>query len=307
MPLIRKTRTQSIEDGRDGILSDDSPDAYGDVCEATRPDNWVLDRFRKNPLALLNHSTDFPIGTWKNVRVEDGALRGTLHLAPKGTSPRHDEVRALIDAKILVGLSVGFKPIESVPIPSKGMRYTKMELMECSVVSVPANENALMRCRSLGISAQTQQLLFKEMTIGARIRKARRAVRKAKALQERADTPSKRATMERAKAQFEKEERELRASLSPRPSAADRRLARSLEVRARAIAKIREIDARIARDYAVSPAGQQKRHTEETIEAFTRAQQQSVPSDPPKPKLEGQTQSWRGQKLPPMTWRGRKI
>jgi HK97 family phage prohead protease len=143
-------------------MSDSTLDAYGDVLECSHPGNWDLKRWNKNPIALLNHASDIIIGRYSNTRVENGALRSVLHLAPKGTSPRLDEVRALIDAKILVGVSVGFRPLEFTPIAgsSGGRHYTRMELLECSVVSVPANENALMDCRSLGISRATEQLIF---------------------------------------------------------------------------------------------------------------------------------------------------
>jgi HK97 family phage prohead protease len=176
--VFNKTIEQPLADGRDVVMSDATVDAYGDILECSHPGNWELKRWNKNPIALLNHVSDIVIGRYSNTRVENGALRGVLHLAPKGTSPRLDEVRALIDARILVGVSVGFRPIEFTPIPgsSGGRHYTKMELLECSVVSVPANENALMDCRSLGISRETEQLIFGaedrqlEDALGARAR-----------------------------------------------------------------------------------------------------------------------------------------
>jgi HK97 family phage prohead protease len=175
---VFKTLEQPLADGRDVVMSDGTLDAYGDVLECSHPGNWELGRWRKNPIALLNHASEIVIGRYSNTRVENGALRGVLHLAPKGTSPRLDEVRALIDAKILVGVSVGFRPLEFTPIPGSngGRHYTRMELLECSVVSVPANENALMDCRALGVSRETEQLIFGaedrrlEDALGARAR-----------------------------------------------------------------------------------------------------------------------------------------
>ena len=49
----------------------------------------------------------------------------------------------LIKGGVLNAVSIGFSPIESEPIKGGGWRYTKWELLEISVVAVPANPNAL--------------------------------------------------------------------------------------------------------------------------------------------------------------------
>ena len=138
------------------LLSDASIDAYGDVID---PHGWVLDEFRANPIALVNHDPNFPCGTWHNVRVERGALRGDLKLAPAGTSPRIDEIRKLVEAGIMRSCSVGFVPLEAEPIPGSkqnGIRYKKSLLRECSIVAIPANPNALaQKAKAIGISDAT--------------------------------------------------------------------------------------------------------------------------------------------------------
>src|SRR5262245_48316294 len=94
-PEKRLTKTNVIykklasADGLDFVLSDATPDRYGDIILA---DGWDLTNFKRNPIALFSHRSDFPIGVWKNLRASDGALRGTLQLAPLGTSDRIDEV-----------------------------------------------------------------------------------------------------------------------------------------------------------------------------------------------------------------------
>jgi HK97 family phage major capsid protein/HK97 family phage prohead protease len=143
------------------ILSDETPDRLGDIISAT---GWDLENFKKNPIALFNHHSDFPIGKWANLRVDKGALRGHLQLAPAGTSPRIDEIRKLIDAGILKAVSVGFRALESEPLqkgnPFGGERYLKQELVETSLVSVPANPNALSVAKSLNISSATLDIVF---------------------------------------------------------------------------------------------------------------------------------------------------
>jgi len=41
----------------------------------------------------------------------------------------------------------------------------KQELVECSVVAVPANPSALVQAKKLGVSAATQALVFKNRRI----------------------------------------------------------------------------------------------------------------------------------------------
>src|SRR4029077_8971120 len=96
--IVHRTHAGKL-DGTEFILSDETPDRMGDIIESA---GWDLKQFKKNPIALFGHKADFPIGLWRNVATtKDGELRGHLELAPKGTSPRIDEIRALVDAGIL--------------------------------------------------------------------------------------------------------------------------------------------------------------------------------------------------------------
>ena len=152
------------------MLSDETPDRMGDVIMA---DGWELTNFQKNPIALFGHNSSFPIGKWKNLRVVDKQLRGFLEMAPAGTSERIDEIRKLIDADILRAVSVGFRPKASRPRPESdfGVFFTKAELLETSLVSVPANPNALAVAKSLNISPATIDLVFAGKGNGNRIRR----------------------------------------------------------------------------------------------------------------------------------------
>jgi HK97 family phage prohead protease len=161
--LVQKTHAAEVQ-GMEFILSDETPDRMGDVITAG---GWMLDNFNKNPIALFNHRADFPVGRWNKLRVDGGALRGHLQMAPAGTSDRIDEIRKLIDAGILRAVSVGFKEIESEPLDPKdkmgwnGKRFLRQELVETSLVSVPANPNALAVAKSLRVSTETLNLVFK--------------------------------------------------------------------------------------------------------------------------------------------------
>jgi HK97 family phage prohead protease len=156
--VVHKTVSKETK-GTDFILSDPTVDRYGDIILS---DGWELKNFKQNPIALFAHRSDFPIGKWQNLRVSDNALRGTLELAPKGTSDRIDEIHRLVDADILRAVSVGFTPIQSKPRPGDefGTIYIRQELVECSIVTVPANPSALNVAKRLNISAETQELVF---------------------------------------------------------------------------------------------------------------------------------------------------
>ncbi|MBA4219944.1 MAG: phage major capsid protein [Methylobacterium sp.] len=161
MTIVRKT--VAAGDGLEFVLSDATVDRYGDVIEAS---GWVLTWFKQNPIALFSHSASFPIGRWEDVRVEGGKLLARLALAAAGTSARIDELRSLVEQGILRAVSVGFRPIEWDPIDPKqpygGQLYKKQELLECSLVSVPANPAALALAKSLQISDDTLTLAFGE-------------------------------------------------------------------------------------------------------------------------------------------------
>jgi HK97 family phage prohead protease len=146
MPTIFK-RAIAADDGdhSEFILSDETRDRYGDIIRA---DGWKLAAFKKNPVALYGHDASaLPIGRWANVRIEGKQLRGRLELAEPGTSGMVDAIRSLIKQKILRAVSVGLIPLESEPIdendPWSGLDIKSAELVECSVVPVPANPSAL--------------------------------------------------------------------------------------------------------------------------------------------------------------------
>ena len=162
MDVIQKATARAAgPDPLEYIMSDDTVDRYGDVIEAS---GWNLKNFKNNPVALFGHDSSFPVGVWKNVRVEGGALRGQLELLPEGRSARVDEIRAFVETGMLRAVSVGFRPIEAEAMEGKkpGIRYKAAELVECSLVSIPANPNALQVAKSLNLSDDAKRLIFGE-------------------------------------------------------------------------------------------------------------------------------------------------
>jgi HK97 family phage major capsid protein/HK97 family phage prohead protease len=156
--IIRKAAV-ATGDGLEFVLSDETKDRMGDIIEAA---GWQLTNFKRNPIALFGHSQSTPIGSWENLRIEGTRLLGRLKLAARGTSNRIDEIISLIEQGVLKAVSVGFKPIETEPLPNGGVRFKKQELLETSVVSVPANPSALAVAKSLNLSAETMSEVFGE-------------------------------------------------------------------------------------------------------------------------------------------------
>lgn len=132
------------------VLSDGSIDREGEVVEAK---GWKLERLISDPVALFNHDRDVILGKWTDLRISAGRLIGRLIWDESGKSPIVEHVRALVEQGILRTTSVGFKPVKREPMDPKEpwgpQRYTEQELLEASLVSVPANPNALSIQRSI--------------------------------------------------------------------------------------------------------------------------------------------------------------
>ena len=158
LQMIRKVAVARNRDpdAWEVVASDETVDRYGDIIRA---EGWELANYRANPIVLFGHSSYSPIGQ-SHSRVEGKTLLSTIKLANAGTSPEIDYYRALIEQGILRATSVGFMPTKAVvPILDKdkritGFEYNGQELLELSVVSVPANPAALALAKSMNLQPQ---------------------------------------------------------------------------------------------------------------------------------------------------------
>lgn len=116
-------------------------DSYG---EKVMPGAFVesLARHKREgtkPLMLWQHNPDSPIGVWDDL-VEDGkGLRGTGRLL-KGVRLA-DEAHIMLKAGAIQGLSIGYREQETEPDGNNRL-LKKLDLLEISVVSFPANRRA---------------------------------------------------------------------------------------------------------------------------------------------------------------------
>jgi HK97 family phage prohead protease len=166
--ITKKASGQRIA-GQMFTLSTEHPDRVGDVIMAS---GWDLASFRKNPIALYQHDHGSPVGVWKDVRVDQNALVGTLELAAAGTSPLIDTVRSLVSQGIIKAVSVGFRALESKPVaPGSYARvFQKAELLEVSLVSVPANPHAVAIAKSFGMTEDQIAHVFAAPSEGGKFR-----------------------------------------------------------------------------------------------------------------------------------------
>jgi HK97 family phage major capsid protein/HK97 family phage prohead protease len=163
MEIREKTAPPPNDNPREFVLSDESVDRMGDVIEAK---GWQLDAIKTPPPALYNHNKDVVLGNWYDLRIDRGRLIGRL-VWMETDYPIVRYVRELVDQKVLRTVSVGFQPEESEPLDPKqpnrgGRRFKRQQLLECSIVTVPANPNAIAISRSLNIPHDIENLLFRK-------------------------------------------------------------------------------------------------------------------------------------------------
>lgn len=131
------------------VASSATPDRYGDIIDQK---GWILENYKKNPVVLLNHdSNQLPIGKG-NVYLRDDKL--VIDVEFDSEDERAKEVERKAKKGFMNAVSVGFRPLESksrseLPEDNKyygqrGMYYSKAELLEVSIVTIPANGEATM-------------------------------------------------------------------------------------------------------------------------------------------------------------------
>lgn len=147
-----KTELESINE-KDStavfVLSTSDIDRHGDVVDQ---DSWQLENFMNNPVFLEQHmSYDFPLGKFLELDVEqdpnreDGAKRlvGKVQFAVDAYE-RAKIAFDLVKEGFMSAVSVGFIPNEvEYNDEAKAFIMRDCELLEVSLVSVPANPMAL--------------------------------------------------------------------------------------------------------------------------------------------------------------------
>jgi len=147
--------TRSVE----VVASTTTIDSHGDIVEQ----DWILDRYLKNPVVLWHHNNfessgwsfggacdpeDFlPIGHSKNTRVEGGQLVALLKFGSKEYNEMSERVFLGFVEEHIRAVSVGFYPgkVTEELTPGGGTIYrlSSNELLEISAVPIPSNPDAV--------------------------------------------------------------------------------------------------------------------------------------------------------------------
>lgn len=117
------------------------PDSYNEIVDPGAFSDSLAKHRRSGtmPMMFWQHDPSSPIGVWKDL-VEDGkGLWGKGQLL-KGIR-QADETHILLKAGAIRGLSIGYREEEAQP-DGAVRRLKKLDLIEVSVVSIPANSRA---------------------------------------------------------------------------------------------------------------------------------------------------------------------
>jgi HK97 family phage prohead protease len=136
---------KAVDDERrviSGMATTPDIDRVGDIIEPRGA------KF-KNPLPLLlHHDSRLPVGTVSLKRATDDGVPFEASIPKIATAGslknRVDEAWDSIKAGLIQGVSIGFNALEDGVelMRSGGFRFTKIEILELSLVAIPANASA---------------------------------------------------------------------------------------------------------------------------------------------------------------------
>lgn len=178
-PVVAGTAASANDRSRRFVASTEDVDSYNTVIKA---DGWTLDRFAKNPIIQLFHSSySFPVGSGR-AAIEGKQLMVDVEFAPADdpvSGPDAEQCLRWLDRGVM-GASVGFDPLEYVynearesedpweNLWSPPLDFTKCELYEVSIVNVPSNPRALPVGRSIrGLEDQLTARFAKRLALRA--------------------------------------------------------------------------------------------------------------------------------------------
>ena len=143
------------------MITTDSVDRDGEVVI---PAGMNSKEYEANPVLLYEHDVKQPIGKMLKMRRNERNIEAEFALAPRPETHVGewfpDTVAALMDFGALNTMSIGFLGLEARPASKAdsekygdGVRrvYGKWKLLEVSVVSIPANQDAIITAVRKGL------------------------------------------------------------------------------------------------------------------------------------------------------------
>jgi HK97 family phage prohead protease len=151
MPMDRAysmLEVKSIEDQGDkrvirGVATTPTPDRMNDIVEP-------LGIEFKNPMPLLwQHKHDQPVGKVRFSKPTKDGIEFEAIIAktdePGNLKNRIDEAWQSVKLGLVSAVSIGFKAIELAFMDNGGIHFLKTEVMELSLVTIPANAEAVIQ------------------------------------------------------------------------------------------------------------------------------------------------------------------
>jgi len=134
-------------------ITTDAPDRERDVIAAG---GWQLDAFLKNPVVMWAH--DYRMPPVAMARTMEHTANGLISEAEFIDIPEHPFARmvgALVKLGALRATSVGFRPLKwAYNEERRGVDFEQQELLEFSLVPVPANAGCLIEARASGVDVE---------------------------------------------------------------------------------------------------------------------------------------------------------
>ncbi|WP_026987654.1 HK97 family phage prohead protease [Fodinicurvata fenggangensis] len=118
------------------------PDSFGDVIQRGAFQKTLTEHRSQGgrPAMFWNHDPSSPIGVWDSLEEDTRGLKVSGRLVTDTTKGR--EAHSLLKAGAINGLSIGFRSRQSKRGANGGRVLTDLELVEISLVTLPAASKA---------------------------------------------------------------------------------------------------------------------------------------------------------------------
>ena len=140
--------------------------------ERIMAEGWKLTNYRKNPVVLVNHNAyDLPVAKTKKVWInkDEKKLMFDIEFPEPEVSSIGDTLYKLYSNGFMSATSVGFQPNREKITYGDGKKqprvtFGEQELLEISLVSVPANPRALLTAKSMSEAIDAEVIDDLELT-----------------------------------------------------------------------------------------------------------------------------------------------
>ena len=145
--VVRKQFVSDVEVHDDRtvkfVITTGDADREKDIID---PAGWDVRGYLKNPVVLFAHDYDsLPVARTVSLEQQGDKLIAVAEFASPELNPMAEQVYQMLRQGFLKGASVGFRPLAFTYNETRGgVDFAKQELLEFSVVPIPANAQALM-------------------------------------------------------------------------------------------------------------------------------------------------------------------